>query len=100
LENNTLSIYNEGERDLTAEEKAIMDNEPKDAKQDEIDMMSDGSTMFYRRKYYYKEHDAEYLFVGGKQRGMRRNCNNNKIWDERVRGELSLKYEIKKYEVV
>jgi len=94
MEGNTLSIYLEGERDLTPEEKAIMDNEPKDEKQDNIDMITDGSTMFWRRKYYYKEHNADYLFVGEKQRGMRRNCNNNKIWDERVRGELSLKYEV------
>lgn len=49
----TIKIYQSGIRPLTEEEKQIMKNEPRDDKQQEIDMMTDGSTMFYRGKRYF-----------------------------------------------
>ena len=93
----TLTIYKPGRRDLTPEEKAIIDGEPKDDKQDEIDMLSDGSTMFYRRKSYYQNSGHFYLFgterTGGKRLTHDQN-RNPKIEEDAIRGDISLVYEV------
>lgn len=93
----TIKIYNAGNRDLNKEEQMIKDNEPKDEKQDERDMLSDGSTMFHRREHYYKEKGYEYLFGGSKKiQGKRLTHDNHipKIRDDAIKGKISLIYEI------
>ena len=92
LTENGFSIYGEGLRELTKQEKAIMDNEPKDAKQEEIDMLSDGSQMFWRRKAYYKEKNASYLQGFDWQNGMRYDHNTSKVKDTNIKGEPILEY--------
>ena len=91
-----LSIYTTGLRDLTEEEKQIIANQPKDEEQSRIDMISDGSTMFYREKAYFKEKNAEYLFLGNSKviMGLSFDSNNNKVRDETLKGDLDLKYKI------
>lgn len=90
-------IFSPIERDLTEEEKQIKENEPKDQKQEELDAISDGSQMFYRRKNYYKENGFEYLFganskeINGKY--LTHNKGVDKIRDSSIKGELSLEYE-------
>lgn len=86
-------VFEVGERDLTPEEQKIMENEPKDDKQDEIDIMTDGSMMFYRRKRYYKESGYFYLFGTEKQAGKSFDFNEHKVRDDSIKGELSLEYE-------
>ena len=87
-------IFTAGLRDLTPEEKEIKANEPKDEEQEKNDLMTDGSTMFYRRMRYYKEKDAEYLQGHSKViRGLHFDYNTNKIRDYSIKGELSLEYE-------
>jgi hypothetical protein len=95
----TIKIYEPGIRDLTEEEKKIRDNEPKDDEQDRIDMMSDGSQMFYRRKQYYKEKGCEYLFWGDSTRGKSKHITRQgngelKIVDDSIKGIVSLIYEV------
>lgn len=92
----SFKIYNKGLRDLTAEEKKIRDNAPKDPKQSRIDIMTDGSTMYWRVKRYYMQHNAEYLKGNKSERGMRYDFNTNKVWDDSVKGELALEYEFMK----
>jgi hypothetical protein len=84
-------IFESGRRDLTKEEKGVIANEPRDAKQDEIDIMSDGSTMYWRRKRYYIEKGFEYLFNGDKNKRIDSN-DRTKVIDSNVKGELSLEY--------
>jgi len=77
------TIYGVGKRKLTEKEREIISNEPVDKKQDEIDMLTDGSMMFRRRKAYYKEKNADYLFGFFK---------DNMIRDNKVRGDKVLEY--------
>jgi len=89
------TFYAVGYRPLTAEERAIVDGEPKDAKQDEIDVLSDGSTMYYRRKRYYAEKDADYLFAGhGKGKRLYHEGDKRVIRDPAVQGRPELVYEL------
>lgn len=94
FDGNVIRIFQAGERELTPEEKAIIEGEPKDDEQQRIDLLSDGSVMFHRRKRYYLEKDAEYLQGHNKQKGMRFCYNSGKIVDDNVKGDITLEYEI------
>lgn len=84
--------FRAGFRDFTEEETKIIKNEPKDEEQQKIDLMTDGSQMFYRRKRYYKECGFEYLSSQSKPiKGLYR--MNEKIRDEGLKGDLDLEYE-------
>lgn len=95
----TLTIYEPGVRDLTKEEQSIIDNEPKDDEQEKFDMLTDGSTMFYRRKHYYQDKGSEYLFNGGSNRGKSKHVKRDgngvlRVVDDAIKGKVSLRYEI------
>lgn len=90
---NGFKIYAEGLRDLTPDETAIMAGEPKDKEQEKRDLLGDGNVMFWRRKRYYTEKNAEYLQGHEKQRGMQYDFSSNKIRDEKVKGALCLEYK-------
>lgn len=95
---NGFNICFSGYRDLTEEEKNIIANEPKDEEQSRIDIMTDGSQMFWRCKRYYKEQNAEYLSFGNSKpiRGLYRTTdkeNKDVIRDDSIKGEMSLSYE-------
>lgn len=93
-ENDTIRIYDCALRELTEAEKSIMANEPKDEEQSDQDMMTDGNTMYYRREAYYKSKNADYLRGHDYQKGMRYSVNDKKVYDESIKGELSLEYKI------
>lgn len=88
-------IFITGKRDLTEEEQNILNNEPSRRKENEekckIDLLTDGSQMFYKDKYYHKEHDS--LWKYGKVKGLRYDYNENKMFDDNIKGDLSLEYE-------
>jgi hypothetical protein len=84
-------IYQPGNRDLTPEEKAFKENEPRDQKQAEIDMMTDTNTMWYRRLAYYRGTEFEHLFQD--KNGKRFDFNTKQIIDPAVKGDLVLAYE-------
>ena len=90
---NGFRIYWRGKRPLTPEEKRIRDNAPEDQKQAEIDALTDGSTMYWRVKRYFKEHNAEYLMGTVFECGMRYDPNTGMVDDDKVKGDLSLEYE-------
>jgi hypothetical protein len=89
-----LVIYEPGLRPLTPDEKAFMDNEPRDAKQEEIDALSDGSQMYHRRKYYYEHSAYPYLhsnsFVQGKY--LTHVDRIPMIKDNTIKGDVTLHY--------
>lgn len=89
------SIFWPGKRDLTPLEKEIIDNQPRDEKQEEIDMLADGSVMFWRRKRYFEEKGFSYLFAG-KNKGKSFDFNTRKVTDDMIKGEKSLEYEFVK----
>ena len=84
-------IYDQGKRDFTEQEKEIMKNRPEDSEQEKNDILTDGSTMFRRRKRYFKEKGFEYLFRGTKDKRID-SRDRNKIIDSAVKGELILEY--------
>jgi Icc-related predicted phosphoesterase len=88
-------IFEAGLRDLNETEKEVLNNIPKDDKQAEIDILTDGSVMFYREKEYFKEKGFEYLFGGNSTtiRGLYFDTNNNKIRDDSLKGNVILEYE-------
>jgi len=101
----TIKIYNSGNRPLTEGEKQIIINQPRDDKQDEIDIMTDGSTMFYRRKSYFQKSGKYYLFGTEIQAGKRliqgtRKTIEDGSWsdwaidDNKCKGEIALVYKI------
>ena len=92
----TIKIYRAGIRELTDEEKQIMDNKPKDDKQFEIDMLSDGNVMYRREKRYYESIGKEYLFGNCKKDGKRLTHKDNKVMieDDSIKGDISIIYEV------
>ena len=84
-------IYSIGERELTETEKALIANMPshrqENAKQCEIDVMSDGSTMYWRDKAYTKENNIEWYWKDY-------NYQTKKRRDKQIKGAVSLKYKM------
>jgi hypothetical protein len=92
------TIYNPALRELTAEEQNIMDTMPsklpENAQQMENDMLTDGSTMFYRDNKHCQEAGMEYLRGHETIRGMRYSYNDKKVLDDNCRGTISMRYKI------
>lgn len=89
-------IFDAGLRDLTDGERACMDNEPRDAKQEEYDALSDGSTMYFRRKNYYLKSDYPWLFGHETVRGKKYIFHEKMVRDDDIKGQLVLAYEVKR----
>ena len=96
----TLTIYNEGFRDLNNDEKAIMqewkeiENKPENIKQLEIDMLSDGSTMFYKKKVFFHNKGYSYLTGFDEEKGLKYDFNTQKIRDKNIKGSISMQYKL------
>jgi hypothetical protein len=102
----TATIYQSGLRPLTAKEKEVYKGQPQDAEQQANDIMTDGSTMFYRQKAYFKARPGfMHLFGCHRERGMllkhgTQATIDNGTWsdwfidDDAVKGEIGLVYEI------
>jgi len=98
---NSLTVYAKGFRDLTADEQAFMNkwksitDTDEYKKQSEIDMLSDGSTTFYQQKYFFIKGGYEYLLGFSNDKSKHYDYNTGKIKDNKVKGEIELRYEIK-----
>lgn len=86
-------VYGVGERELNEKEKSIMANAPKDEQQDYVDAISDGSTMYWRRKRYYEDAGFGYLYNSSWQKGLYYNSNKNIVLDKSIKGNLELEYQ-------
>lgn len=87
-----IKIYAPGLRPLTQEEQRIVDNKPVDAKQSMVDIMTDGSTMFWKCKYYFEDHDAMWYFNWHK--GLKYYRSGKSMYDKSIKGQLELHYRI------
>lgn len=86
-------LFKPGFRDLNKEEKEILKNQPIDEEQEKIDIMTDGSQMFYRRQAYFKKCGFEYLGSCSKSiKGLY--FTNGRIRDESIKGNLSIEYKL------
>lgn len=96
----TLTIYNEGFRDLNSDEKAIMNewkeiaNTPESIRQREIDLLTDGSQMFYKEKAFF--HNKGYLYLMGfdEEKGLKYDFNTKQIRDKNIKGTISMQYKL------
>lgn len=92
----TFTLYTAGEREMTQQERDIIasapSNRPENREQLEIEIMTDGSGLFYKDRAYYKEIDAQYLEGFETVRGLRR--NQETILDDKVKGKIDLQYKI------
>jgi len=93
VSDNGFKVYAIGERPLNEKEKEVIANRPRDEKQEHLDAMSDGNTMYYRTKNYYEKSGYGYLFNSEWQKGLYFNSNKNVIMDKSIRGPLQLEYE-------
>jgi hypothetical protein len=93
IKGNTISIHEAGYRPLNEQEAKARANIPRDPKQEEIDALSDGSTMYWRIKKYYSDLGLSYLH-GEKHASLRYNYNDNNIQDDNIKGDISLTYEL------
>jgi hypothetical protein len=92
----TIKIYGIGKRNLTAQEKSILDNEPSMKKENkqlvENDIMSDGSTTYYMDKRYYNENNANWRYDW--QKGCKLDINDMKMFDKSIKGNLEIEYQL------
>ena len=84
--------YAVGRRPLTPQEQEVLDNEPRDPKQEEIDALSDGSTMYWRTKAYLEAKGMPYLSCGNREKQLVWVDKTPMIQDPAVKGQLELEY--------
>lgn len=98
FEDSSFTIHAPAQRELTAQEKKIMDNQPSNRPENkaqvEIDIMTDGSNMFHADRRYFKDQDAEYLEGFNTVRGKRYGFNTKQITDEAIIGEPLFTYHL------
>ena len=98
----TLTIYYAGYRDLTADEQHVMDAWSKIASTDEYkerahyDALTDGSSTYYQKLWFFRDAGYEYLMGLEEQRGMKYDFNTGKVRDDKVKGPICMRYEIRK----
>ena len=94
----TLTVYDSGSRELTVEEKNILDNVPSHRPENREkvieEAMTDGSGFYYKDKAYYKENGCEYLSGHETVRGLKYDFNTKKVQDENIKGSIALQYKI------
>lgn len=99
---NSLTLYYAGHRELTTDEKAIIDewkkvsSTPEFKKRADYDMLTDGSSTYYEKKLFFSERNSEYLMGFETQRGMIWDWNKHMVRDDKIKGEVMMKYEIRK----
>lgn len=86
----TLTTYLPGRRPLTKDEQAILDNRPRDPKQERIDIMTDGSRTYWRDKRYFADNSAGWYWDWTK--GLRYSHNDRLMWDKKIKGDKDLEY--------
>lgn len=94
-------IYAPGRRPLTAREQAVLDNRPSRRPeyraQVEQDCLTDGSTMYWKDREYWKTLEGgAFLYLNERQGGKRMDWNDNVIIDEAIKGDLILVYKVEK----
>ena len=101
-DNNTLTVYGEGQRDLTDGEKKIMNEWDAKANTKEHrerawnDAMTDGSSTYWEKKWFFQKNNAEHLLGYEFCKGMKYDWNTGKVWDNKIKGEIELQYEVER----
>lgn len=100
-DNDRLTVYYAGLRDLNAEEKRIMDgwrakSSTKDFQERMwADAMTDGSSTYWSEVAYFEKNNAKYLMGTKWERGCKYDYNTGKVYDKKIKGNVQLQYEIR-----
>jgi hypothetical protein len=93
-------VYNPGLRDLTPDEQAFLQKWEEEKKKtdyerrSEIDALSDGSSTYWQQKFFFEKGGYDYLFGTEKKQGKKFDYKTGKVWDNKVKGDVILKYEL------
>jgi hypothetical protein len=85
---------------LTPDEQVIFDRWEEVKKRtnfkerQEVDALSDGSSTFWQEKHFFQDAGYEYLFGTEKKQGKKFDWNTRKVWDNQIKGDVILKYEL------
>lgn len=102
-----LTIYSPGYREPNAQEQAVLDDWQKIADSEEyqhqmdIDCLSDGNQCYWKKKYFFKDKNMEYLLGFDEKRGAKLDWNvKNRgekafIRDASIRGAVNMQYAIR-----
>lgn len=96
------TLYNAGLRDLTEEEKKILDGWKKKSSTEEFkeraynDAMTDGSGTYWDEVLYFEKFNAKYLMGLDWERGKKYDFQTGKVFDQKVKGAIALQYEVRK----
>lgn len=97
--NDGFDIYDDGVRDMTPEERKAWDGRPIDKEQSMTDMMTDGTTMYYREKKYFMDKGMKHLLcyhTGASEKITHSEKDKQgypRINTNKVKGKLSLSYK-------
>lgn len=97
----TLIIYNGAERNLNEKEQHVMDEWNKIAQTEDYkkrayyDALSDGSSTYYQKLAFFQKAGYEYLLGYEKQHGMKYEWSTGKVYDESIKGDILIKYELR-----
>ena len=95
-----LKVYDKGKRDLNELEQKVMNgwkqiaNTPEFKKREEYDLISDGSSTYYQKKFYFYNSSCPYLFTDTER--LSYSIEDNKVRDSKIKGKCILKYKVHK----
>lgn len=98
----SLTVYFAGYRDLNDAERKVMDgwaaiaSTPEHKAQAEVDALTDGSSTYWEKVSYFRKAGMEYLMGLEKQGGLKYDWNLMKVRDDSIKGEVGMRYEIRK----
>ncbi len=98
----SLTVYFAGYRDLNNAERQVMDgwnrisSTPDFKERARVDALTDGSSTYYEKVSFFRKAGMEYLMGNEKQNGLKYDCYIQKVQDDRIKGEVGMRYEIRK----
>lgn len=98
----SLTVYFAGYRDLNDEERRVMDewnkiaSTPEFKERAELDALTDGSSTYWEKVFYFRKSGKEYLMGKERQNGLKYDWYLMKVMDDRIKGEIGIRYEIRK----
>lgn len=99
---NILKLYNAGLRELNEQENRVM-NEWKNIssteeykKMAEIDVYTDSSNTYWKKKWFFEKSPCPYLFTSNGMNNKSYDYNTGKVRDPKVKGECILIYRVHK----
>lgn len=99
-DDDSLTIYSAGKRDLNTDELSVfkewesISGTEEFRERERIDALSDGSSTYYQKKYFFKDRDFEYLLGYDTIRGKKYDFRDGKIIDNSIKGDIEMQYKI------